>query len=42
MYSKIFGLIDNCRRIKKTSKNITIEIDSEEYGDLMTSINIFL
>ena len=35
MYSEIFDLTDNCRIIKKTSKYIIIENDSEEYGDLL-------
>ena len=40
--TKIFDLIHNCRIIKKTSKNIIIEIDSEEYTYLLTDLNIFL
>lgn len=39
MYSEVFDLIDNCRIIKKTSKNIIIEIDSEEYRDLLDDVN---
>ena len=39
LYSEVFDLADNCRIIKKTSKNIIIEIDSEEYGDLLDDIN---
>ena len=39
MYSEIFNLIDNCQIIEKNSKNIIIEIDSEEYSDLITDIN---
>lgn len=39
MYSEIFNLIDNCQIIEKNSKNIIIEIDSEEYGDLLDDIN---
>ena len=40
--TKIFDLIHNRRIIKKTSKNIIIEIDSEEYTYLLTDLNIFL
>ena len=32
-------MIDNCQIIEKNSKNIIIEIDSEEYSDLITDIN---
>lgn len=35
----MFDLIDNCGIIEKSSKNIIVEIDSEQYGELLKGIN---